>query len=263
MKRPLSQRVSTSAEWPPWAPPVPPQVRSRWAGRQHERGSDIRGPGALQSQVYASGQQENEDLSHLAPSQTFQLSWWTQKNPGSRRIKQKQILRLTQISVARKLISQNAGGNIFKMNSKTNPLWGLKGTFPEAGTVSVLSPLTQKRIRTRLVGRGEDAGEKKQFGPWKRLPTSFPPSTYNSPKYRVNQKGSSKAGIEGQLFILPKEQPGGGQRALRSLVHHLRPRRTVSGEHHRGGSQRSVTRLGKQPQSAQGSFLMRLKLGVF
>ena len=99
MKHPLSQRVSTSSEWPPWAPPVPPQVRSQWAGRQHERGSV-----ALQSQVCASGQQENEDLSHLAPSQTFQLSWWTQ-NPGSRRIKQKQILRLTHISVARKLVS--------------------------------------------------------------------------------------------------------------------------------------------------------------
>lgn len=105
MKHPLSQRVSTSVEWPPWAPPVPPQVRSQWAGRQHERGSVIRGSGALQSQVCASGQQENEDLSHLAPSQTFQLSWWTQENPGSGRIKQKQILRLTHISVARKLVS--------------------------------------------------------------------------------------------------------------------------------------------------------------
>lgn len=61
--------------------------------------------GALQSQVYAAGQREDEDLGGPAPSQMFRLSWWTQKNPGPRRIKQKRILGLTQIFVARKLVS--------------------------------------------------------------------------------------------------------------------------------------------------------------
>ena len=70
-------------------------------------------------------------------------------------------------------------------------------------------------------------------------------------------------GTQGQLLILPKEQHGGAQRALRLLVHRLRPNRTVSGGHHPGGSRQSITHSGKWPQSAQGSVLMHLKLGVF
>lgn len=79
---------------------------------------------------------------------------------------------------------------------------------------------------------------------------------------RGELESSSKAGIKGQLFISPKEQLAGAQRALRSLVHSSDPAGEVSGGHHPGGSQQSTPAPGNS-HSQPVVFLMHLKLGVF
>lgn len=114
MKHPLSQWVSTSAEWPPWAAPVPAgQGANGQAGNM--RGLGHQGLGALQSQVCASGQRESEDLSRPGPlPKRSYLAGGRRRNPGSRRIKQKQILRLTQILWPENSSARMLGGTFSK-----------------------------------------------------------------------------------------------------------------------------------------------------
>lgn len=153
-----------------------------------------------------------------------------------------QILRFKNIRNQETKPVGNSSGNNFvkpvdKNEFKTQQSRALNGQKHGISEVHSLTrdnvgslQLTKEKYQNEICLEERQWRNKQKFRPGKQLTISWPSSTYNSHKCRMNWRGRSEA--RGPYFVWPEEHQGGAQRALTLLVYSLRPSRTILGRHH-------------------------------